>query len=85
VELEAAGCEAWYFTPRSYARVAHEIDQLRPGVFTKAFWRPADGKLCLRIGHSPNHVVAQFGDWIIRHPDGRWSVHAGPAADGSAA
>jgi hypothetical protein len=78
VELEAAGCKTWELTPRSFSRVADEIDRLRPWVFTKGYWQTVDGELQvvgLRIGERPNHVVAFWGDWIIRHPDGRWSVH----------
>jgi hypothetical protein len=78
VEAEAAGCRTWQLYPRDFNRIADEIDRLRPEVSTKPFWRPADGKLCLRIGQYPNHVVASFGDWIIRHPDGRFTIHAAP-------
>ena len=88
VELEAQGCRTWQLTPRSYPRVAHEVDQLRPWVFTKGYWQEVDGKLQvvgLRIGEYPDHVVAYFGDWIVRHPDGRWSVHKAPVTAGTEA
>jgi hypothetical protein len=81
VELEAAGRKTWQLTPRSYARVSHEIDRLRPWVFTKGYRRDVDGELQvvgLRIGEYPNHVVAYFGDWIVRHPDGHFTVHKAP-------
>jgi hypothetical protein len=81
VALEAAGCRTWQLTERSYPRVDHEIDRL--GVFAKQFTEMVDGKVTtvgMRIGVKPGHVVACFGDWIIRHPDGRWSVHPAPAA-----
>jgi hypothetical protein len=84
VELEAAGCRTWELTPRSYARVAHEIDQLKPWVFTKGYWQNVDGELQvvgLRIGQYPGHVVAYFGDWIVRHPDGGFTVHKAPASE----
>jgi hypothetical protein len=84
VELEAAGCCTWELTPRSYARVAHEIDQLKPWVFTKGYWQNVDGELQvvgLRIGQYPGHVVAYFGDWIVRHPDGGFTVHKAPASE----
>jgi hypothetical protein len=81
VEAEAAGCKTWELTPRSFARVAGQIDRLRPWVFTKGYWEYVDGELVvtgLRIGERPNHVVAFFGDWIIRHPDGHFTVHKAP-------
>lgn len=83
VELEAAGCRTWELTPREFSRVADEIDRLRPWVFTKGYWQEVDGKLQvvgLRIGERPGHVVAYFGDWIVRHPDGAFAVHSAPAA-----
>lgn len=81
VELEAAGCKTWQLTPRSFPRVEHEIDQLRPWVFTKGYWQTVDDELKitgLRVGQYPGHVVAHFGDWIIRYPDGHWGVHKAP-------
>lgn len=83
VEAETAGARTWHLTPRSFGRVTGEIDGLRPWVFTKGYWQEVDGKLQvvgLRIGQRPNHVVAHFDDWIIRHPDGGFTVHPGPAA-----
>ena len=83
VELEAAGRKTWQLTPRSYPRVSHEIDRLEPWVFTKGYRQDVDGELQvvgLRIGEKPGHVVAYFGDWIIRHPDGHFTVHKAPAA-----
>ena len=80
-ELEAAGCKTWELTPRSINRVSHEIDQLRPWVFTKGYWQNVNGKLDvvgLRIGERPNHVVAFWGDWIIRYPDGHFTIHKAP-------
>jgi hypothetical protein len=83
VELEAAGCQTWKLTPRSFARVADVIDRLRPWVFTKGYWQNVDGKLQvvgLRVGERPNHVVAFWGDWLVRHPDGKFTVHKAPEA-----
>lgn len=82
VELEAGGCQTWELTPRSFSRVADEIDQLKPWIFTKSYWQEVDGTnqvVGLRIGQYPGHVVARFGDWIIRHPDGGFTVHKAPA------
>jgi hypothetical protein len=83
VALEAAGCKTWRLTERSYPRVDWELDRL--DVFAKQYTEcdEIDGRIVtvgMRIGVKPGHVVAYFGDWIVRHPDGRWSVHAAPAA-----
>lgn len=80
VALERAGCRTWQLTPLSYVTVDRETD--RDGVFAKAYTRMVDGKVTpvgIRIGVRPDHTVAFFGDWVIRHPDGRWSVHKAPA------
>ncbi|MFD6968341.1 hypothetical protein [Streptomyces sp. NPDC059949] len=76
---EAAGCRTWQLTPDSHGRIDHEIDQL--GVFAKGYWQDVDGKLAvvgLRIGQRPDHVIAFYGDRIIRHPDGRFTVQPAP-------
>lgn len=86
VELEAAGCRTWQLTPRSHARIDHEIDRL--GEFAKAYTQCVDGRITsvgIRIGVRPVYVVARYGDWIVRHPDGRWSVHKAPATAGTEA
>lgn len=77
VEAEAAGCVTWQFAPTSYARVVAGMGRLA-GVSVKPFWRPADGRLCLRVGSGGNQAEATFGDWIIRYPDGHFTVHAAP-------
>ncbi|MFJ4990032.1 hypothetical protein ACIP9H_40330 [Streptomyces sp. NPDC088732] len=80
VELEAAGCTTWQLTPRNYARIDRELDRL--GVFTKQFTESIDDHVTtvgMRIGIKPGHVVARFGDWIIRHRDGGFTVHKAPA------
>lgn len=82
VELEAAGCKTWRLTERSYPRVDHELDRL--DVFTKQYTRMVDGKVTtvgMRIGVKPGHVVAHFGDHIVRHPDGGFTVHKAPATE----
>jgi hypothetical protein len=81
VALQAAGCTTWQLTPRDFNRIDDEIDRLRPPVFAKGYWQEVDGKLQvvgLRIGQYPDHVVAYWGDWIIRHPDGHFTVHKAP-------
>ncbi len=79
VAFEAEGCETWQLTPRSIGSIDRRLDW--GGVFTKAFTEVVDGKVTtvgLRVGIRPNHVVAFWGDWIIRHPDGTFTVHAAP-------
>lgn len=79
VELEAAGCKTWHLYRRDLYEIDGELDDL--GVFTKGYFETVDGELKLtglRIGEKPGHVVARFGDWIIRHPDGQWTVHHAP-------
>jgi hypothetical protein len=79
VDLEAAGCRTWHLLPRDTSRIADEIGRYR--VFFKGYWQEVDGKLQtvgLRIGADNHRVVAFYGDWIIRHPDGEWAVHAAP-------
>jgi hypothetical protein len=81
VEAEATGCRTWELIPRNFSRIADEIDRLRPWVFTKGYRKYIDDKLQvvgLRIGEYPDHIVAYFGDWIIRHPDGSFTVHKAP-------
>lgn len=71
------GCRTWQLTPRNISRIDNEIDKY--GTFAKGYWAAGEtGRLeCigLRIGERPNHVIAFYGDWIIRHPDGRFTVH----------
>lgn len=85
VALEAAGCKTWRLTVRSLTAVDDAVDRL--GVYAKGYWQEVDGKLQvvgLRVGAGEERVVAYFGDWLVRHPDGRWSVHTGPAVEGTA-
>lgn len=84
VDLEAAGCTTWQVTPRSISRVDHDIDQL--GVYAKGYWEwDETGKktvvVGLRVGAGEDRVVARFGDWLVRHPDNTFTVHAAPAAE----
>ncbi|MFD8771375.1 hypothetical protein [Streptomyces sp. NPDC059916] len=81
VEAEAAGARTWELLPRNIASVDNAID--RYGVFAKGYWQFVDGKntvVGLRIGEGESRVVAFFGDWVIRHPDGTWAVHSAPKA-----
>ncbi|MEV6547941.1 hypothetical protein AB0M57_04435 [Streptomyces sp. NPDC051597] len=80
VVLEAAGCRTWQVTARSITRVDDDLDRL--GVFAKGYWQDVDGKLRvvgLRVGTGETRVVAFFGDWLVRHPAGTFTVHKAPA------
>ncbi|SEO83132.1 hypothetical protein [Actinacidiphila rubida] len=86
VELEAQGCTTWHVTERTVGTVDRELDRL--DVFAKGYFQYVDGKLTAvghRVGSGPERVVAYWGDWLVRHPDGSFSVHTAPAAEGSAA
>lgn len=80
VEAETAGARTWHVTRRTIGRVDHDIDQL--GIYAKAYWQTVEGKLRvvgLRVGTGETRVVAHFGDWLIRQPDGGFTVHKAPA------
>lgn len=81
VALEQAGCTTWQVTPHSIRAVDDAVDAYN--VFAKGYWQTVDGKLTvvgLRVGTGNDRVVAFWGDWLIRHPDGRYTVHAAPKA-----
>jgi hypothetical protein len=81
VELEAKGCRVWQLTPRSFSRVARDIDKLRPWVFAKGYWEYVNGELAvvgIRVGAGENRVVALYGDWLIRQPNGDFTIHKAP-------
>lgn len=62
-------------TTENYARIADAID--KDGVFTKDYTQYVGDKVTvvgLRIGEKPNHVVAVFGDTIVRREDGTYTV-----------
>lgn len=48
-------------------------DNKSPGIYIN----PADGMLHIRDGH--RHWEADHGDWIVRAPDGKFSVMKTPA------
>ncbi|MFJ6085098.1 hypothetical protein ACIQI8_27190 [Streptomyces sp. NPDC092369] len=84
VEFEAQGCATWQVTPRSISQVGDELDRL--GVYAKGYWEDVDGKLAvtgLRVGTGATRVVAKYGDWLVRHPDGQFAVHPAPAVASS--
>lgn len=66
---------AHVLTEATFSRIDRWLDTI--DVFAKGYWEEVDGKLVttgLRIGTKPGHVVAKFGDTIIRHADGSFSV-----------
>ncbi|MFE1359437.1 hypothetical protein [Streptomyces harbinensis] len=72
----------WVLSPENVNAIDAAID--RDGVFAKPYWQPVDGRntvVGMRIGERPNHVVAYWGDTIVRHGKGRYTVRA--AADGA--
>lgn len=72
---ERAETTEWLLTHDTYAEIDKTID--KAGVFAKDYTRYVDDKLTvvgMRIGEKPSHVVAFFGDTIIRHADGTYSV-----------
>lgn len=84
VELEAAGCKTWQLTPRNITRVDDVVD--RDGHYAKGYfeWDETGRKtVCvgLRIGTGETRIVARYGDHLVRHPDGSWTVHAAPATE----
>lgn len=53
-------------------------------VFAKQHTRYVDGELTtvgLRVGEKPDHFVAFFGDTIVRHADGRYTVRRAQVED----
>ncbi|MFJ6348603.1 hypothetical protein ACIQKB_03900 [Streptomyces sp. NPDC092046] len=66
---------AHVLTKQNLTRIDDWLDRI--DVFAKSYWETVEGKLTvtgLRIGAGPGRVVAKFGDTIIRHADGRFSV-----------
>lgn len=65
----------WQLTPYNLNRIDDQAD--RDGVYAKGYFEFVDGMTVitgLRIGTGPDRVVAKFGDTIIRHGKGKYSV-----------
>ncbi|MFI2031902.1 hypothetical protein [Streptomyces buecherae] len=76
----------WLLTPDTLAAIDDLID--RDGVFAKGYYeRISDSTVItgLRIGSGPGRVVARFGDTIVRHADGTYSVRHAVVETGGAA
>ncbi|MER5312742.1 hypothetical protein ABT034_33775 [Streptomyces sp. NPDC002773] len=72
---------AHVLTPENHSRIDNWLDGLN--VFAKSYWENVDGKLRttgLRIGAGPGRVVARYGDTIIWHADGRFTVRTAVAS-----
>ena len=72
---DAADCITWLVTPETITAVDDAVDSY--GTYAKGFFEWVDGRTTvvgLRVGSGPDRVVARFGDTLVRHPDGRWSV-----------
>lgn len=81
VELEAQGCTTWQILRRDLAELADSLKGTGVDVTAVTEDSP-DGMqfIGVRVGVPPG-VVARFGDWIIRHPDGGFTVHKAPATE----
>ncbi|MFI9463818.1 hypothetical protein [Streptomyces xiamenensis] len=67
--------DGWVLTSRNYLAIEAAID--RDGTFTKQYTRSVDGRIAtvgMRIGEKPGHVVAFFGDTIVRRRSGIYTV-----------
>lgn len=76
----------WVLTRESYGVMEHALDQA--GVFTKAYTEYDDGgrlvTVGMRIGEKPIHVVAMYGDALIRCPNGTFTVRPAEGGEGRA-
>ncbi|WP_405391094.1 hypothetical protein OG596_26500 [Streptomyces sp. NBC_01102] len=71
----------WLVTPQTITAVDDAVDAY--GTYAKGYFEFIDGRTTvvgLRVGTGPDRVVARFGDTLVRHPDGRWSVRPATAA-----
>jgi len=81
VALEAAGCKTWQLTRRTIG----ETSFARWKRYAGPLWETdAEGRRTLAgleftadPGHEP--VTVLWGDWIIRHLDGHFTIHKAPA------
>ncbi|PBC72328.1 MULTISPECIES: hypothetical protein [unclassified Streptomyces] len=68
----------WQLSRYNLNQIDDQID--RDGIYAKGYWQTVDGNLQvvgLRIGTGETRqprIVAKFGDTILRHPDGTYSV-----------
>lgn len=72
----------WVLTRESYGVIDHALDAA--GVYAKPYTQcDDDGRVAtvgMRIGEKPGHIIARYGDTIVRRPDGTYAVR--PAEDG---
>ncbi|MFH9426012.1 hypothetical protein [Streptomyces sp. NPDC017529] len=65
----------WQLTPYNINQIDDQTD--RDGIYAKGYFENVDGKTVvtgLRIGTGENRIVAKFGDTVIRHRAGKYSV-----------
>ncbi|MFB6665881.1 hypothetical protein [Streptomyces parvus] len=75
-ELRAAGCRTWKLARHNIGTIDDAVD--KDGIYAKGYWENVDGKTTvtgLRIGTGETRIVAKFGTWIVRHPNGQWAIH----------
>ncbi|MFD9915601.1 MULTISPECIES: hypothetical protein [Streptomyces] len=74
-DMATTDCTTWLVTPQTIAAVDDAVDGY--GTYAKGYFEFVDGRTTvvgLRVGTGPDRVVARFGDTLVRHHDGRWSV-----------
>lgn len=82
VALEYAGCTTWQLTRRSIT----ETSFYRWKRYARPHREPAgDGThalagLVFNAGPGHEDVTVRWGDWLVKHPDGHFTVHHAPAA-----
>lgn len=78
-KAEAVGGKTWRLTPQNIAWIDDLVDH--DGHYAKGYFEAVDGKTTcvgLRIGTGETRIVAHYGDYLIRHPNGTWTVHKAP-------
>ncbi|MFG2734431.1 hypothetical protein ACGFX7_06370 [Streptomyces harbinensis] len=67
----------WKLTPENYGHIDEATD--RDNTFAKQYTAALDGQIVtvgMRIGERPDRVIARFGDVIVRHGSGVYTVRS---------
>ncbi|MEU7596401.1 hypothetical protein AB0B79_25725 [Streptomyces sp. NPDC039022] len=75
----------WQLTTGNIAEVDEWLDEA--GTFAKPYVESVAGRLTvvgIRVGLRPDHVVARFGDTLVRHADGTHTVRRAEGGDADA-
>ncbi|MEU4205621.1 hypothetical protein AB0F64_37615 [Streptomyces sp. NPDC026294] len=75
----------WQLTTGNIAEVDEWLDEA--GTFAKPYVESVAGRLTvvgIRVGLRPDHVVARFGDTLVRHADGTHTVRHAEGGDADA-